>query len=397
MRASLVGLAAAAWVASACDGSSPHAAGDGALPPQTEPPPVSPPGSPPPVPPPPAPSPGPAASGPFAVALAAEGWRFLGVGADGTAYGLSPELGAHRVLASADGRTWELRGEHPARSSFLVLAPLSSGTLLADVSSAGGHAIARSADGGRSWTDVLALGSYRLLTPRNVAELGGEVFLLEYQSFTGDDVPIRLLASRDDGRTWSERHVFTDHRHGHGLRADPARGALWIFMGDRTGGTLLSRDGGATATLVRGPLENGVFVDAAVVPGGILAGNDSLYAPLYPMVVSLGLDASFEVRAALPGPSYSFFPLSGGGYLVGTAREAGGDVYAQEDVSAHLLHSEDGLTFREVFSCERLDPGTAARSDVYGELASGEPVVEVRNCVGYGPNGMGYVILRRVP
>jgi len=329
------------------------------------------------------------------VALVGEGWKILGVGADGTAYALSPDLGAYQVLASADGRTWEPRGVHPARSTFLVMASLASGTLLADVAGRGGHVISRSSDGGRTWTDVLALGSYRLLTPRNVAELGGEAFLLEYQSFTGENVPIRLMVSDDDGRTWSERNVFTDHRHGHGMRSDPATGALWLFFGDRTGGTVLSLDGGRTTSLVRGPLENGVFVDAAVVPGGILAGNDSLFAPLYPKVISLGLDASFEVRASLPGPSYSFHTLAEGGYLVGAAREAAGDVYAEGDVSAHLLHSDDGRGFEEVFSCERLDATTTARADVYGALATGEPLVTVRNCLGFGPTGWGYVILRR--
>jgi hypothetical protein len=330
----------------------------------------------------------------FEVVLVADGWRFLGVGADGTAFALSPDLGAWRVLASDDGRTWEPRGVHPDRASFLVLAPLSSGTLLADVADASGHRIARSDDGGRTWADVLALGSYRLLTPRSVAELGREVFVLEYQSFTGENVPIRLLASDDDGRTWSERHLFTEHRHGHGLRADPAEGALWIFMGDKTGGALLSRDGGRTATLMRRPLEGGVFVDAAVVPGGILAGHDSLFDPLFPKVVSLGLDASYAVRAPLPGPSYSFYPLAGGGYLVGAARESVGDVYAEGDLSAHLLHSADGVAFEEIFSCERLDPGATARADVYGALATGEPVLEVRNCLGFGPTGAGYAILR---
>lgn len=398
MRALLAGVAVVAWLGAACDASDPEQAEAGALPPQHEPTPLPPAGAP--APPPagdPAPPPaGPVAgpTDPFEVTLVGEGWRFLGVGADGTAYALSPEHGGHRVLASADGRTWELRGAHPDRASFLVLAPLASGALLADVADAGGHALARSDDGGRTWRDVLALGAYRLLTPRSVAELAGEVFALEYQSFTGADVPIRLWASRDDGRTWVERRVFTEHRHGHGLRADPDAGALWIFMGDRTGGTLLSRDGGRTARMVRAPLEGGVFVDGAVVPGGLLAGHDSLFDPLFPKVVSLGLDGSYATRAALPGPSYSFFPLPGGGYLVGAARESAGDVYADGDLSAHLLHSADGVAFRGVFSCERLDPAAAARSDVYAALATGEPVVEVRNCLGFGPTGQGYAILR---
>jgi hypothetical protein len=337
----------------------------------------------------------PPATGGFEETARGTDLRFLGVGADGTAYAISATGGQHQLLASTDGRTWSERGAHPSRSTFYVMAALESGTLLADVAGAGGHFVSRSADGGRTWTDVLPLGQYRLLTPRNVAELGGEVLVLEYQSFSGANVPIRLLASGDDGRTWTERNVWTEHRHGHGLKADPAQEALWIFMGDRTGGTLLSYDGGRTTTLVRKPLEGGVFVDAAVVDGGILAGHDSLFAPLWPHVVSLGFDAAYAPRFALPGPSYSFFTLPDGGYLVGAAREAVGDVYP--DTAAHLFHSQDGETFEEVFSCERLDPTATARGDVYFSLPSGEAVVGVRNCVGFGTTGWGYLLLRRTP
>ncbi|WP_242394897.1 WD40/YVTN/BNR-like repeat-containing protein [Anaeromyxobacter oryzisoli] len=318
-------------------------------------------------------------------------YQLLAVGADGTAYGHEIGEPPEQLWASADGRAWTPRGALPAGRSFFVIAPLRSGTLLADTKGPDGHALSRSTDGGRSWSDVLALGSYRLLTPRSVAELGGEVLVLEYQAFSGAPVPIRLWASADDGSTWAVRSETAEHRHGHGLLADPDAGALWLFYGDLAGGTYLSFDGGATATLARAPLEGGVLVSAAVTGDGLLGGLDTLWSQLPPAVVSLSLSGAYDRGAPLPGPSYSIHALRGGGYLVGAAREPDGDVYP--DDSAHLLASADGRTFQEVFACPRLDPLVTARADVYFQLADGEPVVQVVNCDGFGAGGVGYALL----
>jgi hypothetical protein len=316
--------------------------------------------------------------------------RFLAVDPDGTAYATA--LGENgTVYASRDGRAWELRSARSDGAPFMVATALSSGVLLADTVQGSGNVIVRSADGGRTWQDVLPLGRFRILTPHHVAELAGEVFLLEYQSFTGDNTPIHLWVSQDEGLTWSVRALFLDHRHGHGLLADPASGALWLFFGDRTGATYFSMDQGRTLTFVRTALDGGCFVDAVATPTGILGGMDTLFQPLYPMVVRLGRDGSYQQLAALPGPSYSFHRLSGGGYLVGAAREAAGDVYP--DDSAHVLASTDGLTYAEVLAFPSLGGGDPARADVYWELSTGEPVLELRNAEGFSDAG-GFAILR---
>ncbi|ACL66849.1 glycosyl hydrolase, BNR repeat protein [Anaeromyxobacter dehalogenans 2CP-1] len=319
-------------------------------------------------------------------------FRFLGIGADGTAYATNLS-GPRQIHASADGRTWTPRGPTPGGRGVRVFAALSGGALLADTADATGHVIARSGDGGRTWTDVLWLGGYRMLTPGSVAELGGETFLLEYQSFTGDSVPIRLWASADGGLTWSVRAETSEHRHGHGLLADPATGALWLFYGDRVGGTYLSFDGGRTQALVRGPLEGGVLVRAVATPEGLLGGIDSPFTLVVPHVITLSFGGAYEAGFRLPGPSYSALALRGGGYLVGAAREPAGDVYPDGDVSAHLFASADGAAFDEVFACARLSPDATARADANWQLASGEVVVDVLNCEGFGPGGAGYVLL----
>ncbi|WP_237758151.1 sialidase family protein [Anaeromyxobacter sp. PSR-1] len=326
------------------------------------------------------------------MSFTATGFRFLGIGADGTAYAVNLS-GPPRIHASTDGRTWTPRGPTPGGRGIRVFTTLSGGALLADTADATGHLISRSGDGGRTWTDVLSLGDYRMLTPGSVAELGGETFLLEYQSFTGASVPIRLWASADAGLTWSVRAETSEHRHGHGLLADPATGALWLFYGDRAGGAYLSFDGGRTQALVRGPLEGGVLVRAVATRDGLLGGIDSPYMLVEPRVITLSLGGAYAAGFRLPGPSYSALALRGGGYLVGAAHEPGGDVYPAGDVSAHLFASADGDAFDEVFACPRLSPDSTARADANWQLASGEVVVEVQNCEGFGPGGAGYVLL----
>jgi hypothetical protein len=197
--------------------------------------------------------------------------------------------------------------------------------------------------------------------------------------------------SGDGGRTWRVRAVFTDHRHGHGLHADPASGALWLFFGDLTGATYVSFDGGVTATLVRRALDGGSLVDAVSTPSGILAGMDSLYQPLQPHVVTLSHEADYRQMAPLPGPSYSIHAISGGGFVVGAAREAGGDVYGASTPAAHLLTSEDGATFADALAFPWLGGADAGRADVYRELPTGELVAELRNVEGCP--GVGYALL----
>src|SRR5581483_11922435 len=119
---------------------------------------------------------------------------------------------------------------HPA-GDFFIMTSTSKGILLADSPEASGHFITRSADHGATWADVLSLGSYRTLTPHSFAELDGVVYLLEYQSFTQGSVPITLFASSDHGATWTTRFVFSGHRHGHGLCADPTTHVLWALFG----------------------------------------------------------------------------------------------------------------------------------------------------------------------
>lgn len=377
-----VGALLAAWLLIGCGGSQ----GDRVASSSRAPPPIAPPTLPPP------PTGGSSVPPAFRVSHVETAYRFLGLAPDGTAYAANLS-GPRRIHAGTDGRTWTDRGPTPGGRGVRVLATLSDGTLLADTTDATGHVIARSVDGGRTWADVLALGGYRLLTPGSVAELGGETFLLEYQSFTGDSVPIRLWASGDSGATWTVRAQTSAHRHGHGLLADPAAGALWLFYGDRAGGTYLSFDGGRTQTLVRGPLEGGVLVRAVATPDGLLGGIDSPFTLVIPHVITLSFGGEYASGFRLPGPSYSALALRRGGYLVGSAREPAGDVYPDGDVSAHLFASADGASFDEVFACARLDPSATARADAGWELPGGEVAVDILDCEGFGPGGAGYVLL----
>lgn len=322
--------------------------------------------------------------------------RFMAVDPSGTAYALSLS-NWHTVLASTDrARTWSVRGGHPNGAGFAILTALSNGTLLADVVDGGLHKLARSTDGGATWMNVLTLNSYRALTPHSFAELDGEVFFLEYQSFTGDTTPIRLWASANGGQSWSTRFTFNGHRHGHGLAADPARHALWALFGDRTeqSGVYRSTDGGrGWRAILTG--QEGCVVDATVLSdGALLFGQDISYLPPPPNVARLTPEGGYTAYGRLSGPSYSTHAVPGGGVVVGAVREPGGDVYAPGDVSARLYQSQGGTSYTVAFTFPRLSATENARADVYWALGTNELVLELENVQGMGVGGKGFQILR---
>jgi photosystem II stability/assembly factor-like uncharacterized protein len=335
-----------------------------------------------------------------------ETWRdtameILAVAPNGTAFARGLSRGPDRLFASTDGaRTWTQRARHPAGSAWKVMAALSDGTLLATVrTTSGDFALSRSTDGGATWRDVLALGQMRMQHARSIAELAGVVYFLEFQTATSSDLPVRLWASTDRGATWSTRFVFTGHSRGNVLSADRATGALWATFGDRTRQMAVARstDGGRSwATLLRG--DAGDVLDATPLPGGeLLFGQAISRLPLRPSIARLSPSGGLTVVAPLPGPSYSIQRLSAGGFVVGAAREAGGDLSPPGDTSARLVASPDGARWSEVASFRAADPNADVRADVYFELPSTrELVVQLINAEGFGPGGRGYVLMAPV-
>ena len=320
--------------------------------------------------------------------------RIFAVDQAGTVYSTSVSDSSRQLYASTDAaRTWTRRGV--GTGSFRAMTVLSDGTLLAQVDETSGHFLARSADHGATWTDVHGLGDYLGLTAHSFAELDGVAYFVEYQVFTRSDAPIHLWSSSDAGRTWSLRATFTGHRHAHGLAADPARHALWAFFGDtnQQSATLRATDGGATWTEVI-HTQLGGQVDATVLPdGSLLYGQDITFLPNEPWVVKLGIDGALTSYLRLPGPGYAMHALRGGGYVLGVARESGGDVYPSGNVSAWVYTSADGVHWEPVLQYPRLGSGDDVRADVFWALPDGDLLLELRNAKAFS-SGTGYQIVR---
>jgi hypothetical protein len=321
----------------------------------------------------------------------------LAVDDSGTAHGVNLAAGPGELWSSADGRTWARRGALAGGAAFWTIHPLHDGTLLADVSTSSGHAIARSADGGASWTQVLRLGAYRSLTPHSFAELDGASYFLEYQVFTARDTTIRLWRSLDAGRTWTVRASFQGHRHGHGIIPDPVRHALWAFFGDTDSqsGVYRSIDAGASWTAVVAHSQDGDVVDATVLAdGSLLCGQDVSYLPPRPQIARIGFDGAVTAYQTLPSASYSTHAIRAGGYVVGSTYELDNDVSPPGWTRGSLWGSGNGTHWEKLLDVAQLDPAEDVRADVYWELPSGELVVNVRNAAGFGPDGVGYLLLR---
>jgi hypothetical protein len=323
--------------------------------------------------------------------------RLLTVARSGTAYGLKLDDSTSRLYVSTDGaRTWSYKGRTPQGGSFRVVTALADGTLLADTERGGVHSLVRSSDGGATWSEVLPLGNYRLLTSRNIAELDGTVFLLEYQAFTSQDTPLRLHASEDQGRTWTVRQVFNGHRHGHGLAVDPARHALWAFFGDnpQQSAILRSTTGGSAWQPVLVGQEALVVTAAVLEDGALLYAQDINWLPGRPHIVQLAPDGTYVELESLSGAAYSTYAVRAGGFVAGVAREPLGDAYAPEEKNAHVWASLDGVDWVDRLQYPRLDPNENVRADVYAELPSGLLVLQLQNAKGFGPGGLGYQLVR---
>ncbi|WP_233613394.1 MULTISPECIES: WD40/YVTN/BNR-like repeat-containing protein [Corallococcus] len=321
----------------------------------------------------------------------------LAVDGAGTVYALALDGSRSKLWASTDGgRTFSARGQGVGGASFWVMAALKDGTLLAQMSRSGSYHLERSTDGGRTWADVASLGSYRAMSPASFAELGSTVFFLEYQTFTSGNAPLRLWASTDGGATWATRVTFQDHRHGTALYADATRSVLWATFGSSSAqaAVVRSTDGGRTWTKVMGGYAANA-VTGTVLPGGeLLLGQSTLYEPEHPKLLRVYASGRVDALMTLPGPAYSVDALTGGGFVLGTARADVGDVQPASDLYARLFTSTDGVAWTEARSYERATSGVLARAEVWGVLPGGDLVVRTENLKGFGTGGKGFQVLR---
>lgn len=348
--------------------------------------------------PPPEPGPGPGqGQGPFVLELvrSQSTHELLAVDGAGTLYGIPAEGPRSRLMASTDGGlTFSARGQWGG--NLWTVAAMEGGALLAVASHSGEYFLQRSTDGGMTWGNQLRLGTYRARGPQSFARLGSTWFFLEYQSFTSAAVPIRLWATTDGGVTWSVRSVFTAHRHGYALVADPATGTLWATMGSSAAqaAVLRSTDGGQTWTSLLRGYEANAQTGVVHTGGTLLFGQSTLFEPEHPKLLSLSPEGTVSSLMELPGPAYSLTAVPGGGWVMGTAWSRDGDVHAPGDVFARLFISEDGVTWQESRRYERMSGADLARADVWGTLPSGELVVRVEDASGFGSAGVGFQVLR---
>ncbi|ELZ23105.1 glycosyl hydrolase BNR repeat-containing protein [Halosimplex carlsbadense 2-9-1] len=131
-----------------------------------------------------------------------------------------------RVLNA--GRTKRLLGPLVGAYTTTNVWPVGAEGLVATV----GRRAFVSSDGGRSWSvtrELPASSGPMGVLPTSLCEHDGELYLAEYP--LGDE-DARVLASDDDGRSWSPYHVQEDARHFHGLFHDPYGGRLWATTGD---------------------------------------------------------------------------------------------------------------------------------------------------------------------
>src|SRR6478736_5576937 len=180
----------------------------------------------------------------------------LAVDPSGVAWG-TPTANKSQLWKSGDeGATWtQVTGWNAIGKQPWYITPLQSGALLAAYNTGTNWAIARSADGGATWTTVLLLPCmnqsctlrYTTLTQKSITQGDGYVFLGTYNNNPATVNTNYIYRSGDDGQTWSVVNTPTTMRHIHGLAFDQSKHRLYVFGGDSVGdGLWYSSDDGST-------------------------------------------------------------------------------------------------------------------------------------------------------
>src|SRR5690606_25169057 len=141
--------------------------------------------------------------------------------------------------------------------------------------------------------------------------------------------------------------------------------------------------------------QEGNIVDAILLDdGSILFGHDISYLPSRPHIATIAPDGTYREIMELPAPSYSAFRIPGGGFVISSDREPGGDLYPPGEIYGRLWTSPDGEQWEEALRYPWASSSEAVHTNVYWQLASGELVLSLSNAQGFGPGGRGYQLLR---
>ena len=235
---------------------------------------------------------------------------------------------------------WNAIGRHP-----WYITPLASGALLVAYDTGFHWAIARSADGGATWTTVLMLPCiqpdctvrYTTLGERSIAEGDGYVFLGTYNDASAGTNTNYIYRSADDGRTWTVADTTTNLRHIHGLTFDPATRRLYVLSGDSPGtGVLYSTDDGVTLQPLCSDYRC-VAIESIIDGGSLIFGTDNPGTTNHIVRLDSATGAHVDLDA-IAYPSYSSNRV-GSTWLIAETHEAGA---ATPDPQIHLYGSNDG-------------------------------------------------------
>ena len=316
----------------------------------------------------------------------------LAVDASGIAWGRSVVSPAQMYRSSNEGATWtRVTGWDTIGRRPWYVTPLAGGVLLAAYDTGFHWAIARSADGGATWSTVLSLPCilvdctvrYTTLGPDSIAQGDGFVFLGTYSNASPATNTNFIYRSGDNGVTWSVVNTSTQFRHVHGLEFDAVKKRLYVLFGDSNGmATWYSADDGLTLK----PLCTAyacTSVEATVDPSGAfyVSGTDN---PAQANQI-FKVDTSTGVRTVLstiPYPSYSS-NRAGGTLLVAETHEPGAITSPQ----IHLYGSSDGGASWGVLYAYTI-PTTQGYVEMYVDSVypNGDVAVQVE--------GQGTVVLR---
>jgi hypothetical protein len=181
------------------------------------------------------------------------------------------------------------------------------------------------------------------------------IYVGEYFLNNARKMPVKLIRSRNCGRTWEVVKVFKKIRHIHCVQYDPFERGIWIGTGDRDKESMIlfSEDEGESWLILGSGSQKFRTMSLIFTDNYIYWGTDTPTMQSYIYRFSRR-DGRIERLAPVNGPIYYSATLKSGVKLFSTGAEGNSEgKSASWDSKAHIWASLTGKEWKDIISWEK--------------------------------------------
>ncbi|MEM3465812.1 MAG: hypothetical protein QW566_04990 [Candidatus Jordarchaeales archaeon] len=183
----------------------------------------------------------------------------------------------------------------------------------------------------------------------------GNIYVGEYFLNNSRNNPVRLLKSKDGGRSWEVLQSFKNIRHIHCVQYDPYEKSLWMGTGDKDDESkiMFSEDYGETWKAIGSGNQTFRTVSLLFAEDYVYWGTDTPARQSY-ICRYKRRDGAIEYLSPVNGPVYYSTSLGNGVLFFSTGAEGKSErVSGAWDNKAHIWASRDGTKWEDLINWQK--------------------------------------------